>query len=412
MSHISSLKTLSKRAVLNHPKLKFDDPKGYCQEALITALDSEIALSIIKEALENPRIKNYQIIYDSQELGFASMDNDKICIVLGKKGGYYHTQASVDEIPKNYSKHFKPDELKKIAGLFTIDQILVHEFNHAKNSANNLAASKTCSQKDMDSEEERVTILYIESAYLGELKKPSRVDHRESEIAGYQKILKNKYALQLKLQVALDKYLMNGLHVDAIKVTEKLTNNEIEQVLCWIDPSMVASEYFLEIVLALIEEKDLNINFSDPNWTALLNACLRHIPTYEQFNKLENLGADKEMLLDRRGELSATLKEKIEKISNNNFNRIIKLTSAFSDIELVRFLQIYASDFSAARYFLDMMLFLINDRKLDINFDDPIYKKLFNICTRSIKDIKQFKNFRKVLSKKSQEKLDRSPNHF
>ena len=416
MSFIPSLKTLSHEAILKHPKLEFLGNELHCRIALDKTLDSEVAIDTLRPLLENPYFKTIKIIGIEKKIGanVEQESEDTIKITLGMRDLYYHTQASKDEIPSNYLTHFKANELKKVAGLISSDASLFHEFYHANNWVDNLNSDELVQtltlQKDMDNEEERVTILYGENAYLMNLNKPTRIDHKASSFPDWGTLSRDKYTSKLKRDFAFQNYLVNGLHVDTIKMSEKLTNEEIESVLSLINEESINSEYFLEIVLALIKERELNnIDFSDPKWEPLLKACLKCIPTYEQFQKLEQLRADPDELLDHMTAQLLTLKTELKKFSNYNFNKIIKLTSAFGDVDLLLFLQKYAHNFSPSRYFLDMILFLINDRKLNIDFDNPNSAILFNVCTRSVRDIKQFKNFRKVLSKKPLEKLDKTP---
>ena len=376
--YIETYATRPKAAILEHPKLEFHDSNGFCERIFQKALNSQIATSALYAALQNPRIKTYQIIYNPDIFGGQLNRYDHIVqIILGREF-YYHTRAAQDEMPKKYLKYFKPDELKKVAGLYPIDAALIHELCHVQHMTENEssfdAASRISSaQNDMDNEEESVTILHGESAYLEELGKPKRVDHRSSLLPGYQTLLErqdlSQYIFRMKLQEAFKHYLVNGLHLDAIMVSEKLTNREIEVALIWIKSEKIVSEYFLEILLAIIEERGLNINFSDPKWFNLLKACLRYILTFDQFEKLDKLGADRDLLVAKRHLYNETLIEQFFKVSIWNWNFIARLTSAFQNSELEElFLKLKNCELDP-RYssnIFKMISFLINERNLDL----------------------------------------------
>lgn len=153
--------------------------------------------------------------------------------------------------------------------------------------------------KDMDNKEEERTILEGENLYHKEKGEPERIDHGSCIYPPYRKMLNKSKAEQKK---AFLNYLVFGSHLDAIKLSEQFSNEDLEEILCQNDvmSSKIAnwknlkssSECFLQLLLALIKERKLNINFSAPRWNNLYAFCLINIQTNDQFIMLQEFKND------------------------------------------------------------------------------------------------------------------------
>lgn len=332
MSSVPSLKSLSKQAIFKNPKLKIDDPYdlGNCKGILESALDINEAVLIIGNTLE--KAKKITLKFDRTNLGSMASTNDKkFKIIFGNEDKYYNIKASKDEVDEKFLKYFNPEELKKIGEKFTQDQILVHEFYHILNNCidpNYLKVSETPSSKrDMHTIEEERTIENGENSYLKALKRPERVDHLNSEFPPYTKMLNKSKEGQKR---AFAYYLGAGCHVDALNLSEKLTKEEIEEILTSYSPQIDSwgrlhirafSENFLDILFALIEERGLKIDFSDPKYNDLYNICLMNIHTKDQSVNLQNL---KDNNLTDKTSTSKTDLELLA-IHKNNTDQLIKV---------------------------------------------------------------------------------------
>nr|NGX29073.1 hypothetical protein [Candidatus Anoxychlamydiales bacterium] len=217
-------------------------------------------------------------------------------------------------------------------------------------------------------EEER-TIQVGENAYHNDKKEPERSDHISSNLPSFRKVLKKS---KNDKGLAFLQYLMNGAHVDTIQLSEDFTDLEITALLLYNLPrfpkdinnlheTYFLSESFLEILLALNEERNLKIDFSERTFSNLLYGCLYNTPTAMQFKRLQTLGANKE-LLDRKRQ---TLKNAFKKaLLKGNINGSLKYAQAFTNEELEEILTSFRSFDIASEDFIGNLSLLIEKRDL------------------------------------------------
>ena len=294
-TNVSSLKDLCKKKAfehpeaLNHSKLIFDDPKDSIKKVFSEALFYD-ENGVILETLRNATL--IELKFDEKQFTHGKCIKDKCEIILGKsKKEYYFTKASKKDIPKNFQLYFADVNLnlKRVGMRNTLDSILIHEFYHLNNffiEPDFWHYLKTPSwNEDMHNLEEERTILEGENPYLKNCGKPKRVDHMGCDYPSYLEMLDKSKDEQKK---AFIDYLKNGACLDVLKLNEQFKNKEIEELLeVFASGENCIYQGFIELILSLIIERQLDINFSNPRWYNLYNHCLINTSTIDQFHELQ-----------------------------------------------------------------------------------------------------------------------------